>query len=80
MVYWLTRWHGMQEICSSIPALCTIFPIFLTLMTLVAMTMTLYKLAAAWLLNVPCECVCEVTACMYEIVSIKRLTIPVGRV
>ena len=58
----------------SIPVLGTIFPHT----ALVAMTMILYKLCTVWLLNLPWVCVCEVTAGMYEIVSIKRLTIPGG--
>ena len=48
----------------SIPALGTIFPIFITPMTLVAVTMILYKLYTVWLLSLPCVHACEVTACM----------------
>ena len=47
---------------ASILILGTIFPIFITPMTLVAVIMNLYKLHAVWLLNVPC--VSEVTFCM----------------
>ena len=36
--------------------------------------------AAVWLLNIPCVYVSEMTACMYVIVTIKRLTILRGRV
>ena len=57
---------------SLIPALGKMFPIFITPTTLVAVTMILYKL------NLPCVYVREVTACMYVIVSVKRLTIPGG--
>ena len=64
----------------SIPSLVTIFPIFVTPMTLVAVTMILYKLCAAWLLNLPCVCKCKVIVCMYIIVRIERLTIPEGQV
>ena len=59
------------------PTLGTVFPIFITPMTLVAMTMILYKLLV-WLLNLPCVCICQAIACMYVIVSIKRLRIPGG--
>ena len=38
------------------------------------------KLCAVWLLNLPCVCMCKVIACMYVILSIKRLTIPGRRV
>ena len=37
-----------------IPALGAIFPIFITPVTLVAMSMILYKLHAVWSLNLPC--------------------------
>ena len=37
-----------------IPTLGTIFPIFVTPMTLVAMTLILYMLHAAWLLKLLC--------------------------
>ena len=40
----------------SIPALGTIFPIFITPMTLLAVTMILCKLYTIWLLNLPCVC------------------------
>ena len=59
----------------SIRALGTIIPIFISPMTLVAMSMILYKLCTAWLLNLPCVCICKTTTCMYVIVSIKRLTL-----
>ena len=59
----------------SILTLGTIFPIFITHMTLVAVTMILYKLCTVWLLNLP---LCEVTAFMHVIRSIERLTIPGG--
>ena len=62
----------------SIPAIGTIFPIFISFMILVSMTRIPYELCAVWLLNLPCVYVCEVTACMYVIVSVKRLTIPEG--
>ena len=55
-----------------IPVVGAILPLVITPMILVAVTMILYKLCAVWLLNLPC--VCKV------IVSIKRLTIPGGRV
>ena len=38
----------------------------------------LYRHCALWLINLPCVCICKDTACMYVIVSIKRLTIPGG--
>ena len=44
---------GMPEMWVRGPALGTIFPIFITPMTLVSMTMILYKLRAEWLLNLP---------------------------
>ena len=56
----------------------TIFPIFITPITLVAMTMMLYKLCAVWLLNLPFMYIFKMTARMYVIVSIKTLTI-IGR-
>ena len=62
----------------SISALGAILPISITLMTPVAMTMIMYKLHAVWLLNLPGVCKCKVIACMYVILSIKRLTIPGG--
>ena len=60
----------------SIPALGTIFPISMTPTTLVAAIMILYKLYAAWLLNILCVCICNNTACMFVIIEIERLTIP----
>ena len=39
------------------PALGTIFPIFITPMTLVAVTMMLYNLLSVWLWSLPCTCV-----------------------
>ena len=48
---------------------------FITPKTLVAMTRILYKLCTVLSLNLRCVHVCEVNACMYVIVSIKRLTI-----
>ena len=54
-------------------ALGTIFPVFITLTTLVIMTIILYKLHDVWLLNLPCICICKAIASMYVIVSIKRL-------
>ena len=39
----------------------------------------LHKLHDVWLLNLLCLCICMAIACMYAIVSIKRLTIPGGR-
>ena len=43
----------------AIPTLGAIFPIFITPMKLVAVTMILYKLRTVWLLNLPCVmCVC----------------------
>ena len=39
-----------------------------------SMTMVLYKLCAVLLLNLSCVCICNVTACLNVIVSIKRLT------
>ena len=53
-------------------------PIFITPTKLVAMTMILYNLCTVWLLNLPCVCICKGIACMYVIVSIKRLTVPGG--
>ena len=65
----------------SIPTLGTLFLLFITHMTLVAVTMILsIQLCAVWLLNLPCRCIWMVIACMYGIVSIKRLTIRWGRV
>ena len=61
------------------PALSTVFPIFVTPTTLVAMTTILYKLCAVWLLNLPCVCKMAII-CVYVIVSIKKLTIPGGQV
>ena len=61
----------------SILTLGTIFPIFVTLMRLVAVAMILYKLHTVWLLNLLCVCRSKAIACMYVIV---RLTIPAGRV
>ena len=63
-----------------IPTLGTMFLIFLTPITLVAMTMIMYKLCAVCFLNLPCVCKCKAIACMYVIISIKRLTVPGGRV
>ena len=40
--------------------------------------MILYKLCTVWLLNLLCAYVCEVTACMCVILTIKRHTIPAG--
>ena len=48
----------------SSPTLGTVFPIFIKPMTLVAVTMILYKLQALWLLNLPCVVV-EPTLYMY---------------
>ena len=47
-----------------IPALNIIFLILITAMTLVAMAMILYWLYVAWLLNLTCVCLCDVTAYM----------------
>ena len=58
--------------CGFDPALRTIFPIPITLTTLIAMTMILYKLHAVWLLNQPCVHICKVIARVYVIVSIKK--------
>ena len=56
----------------SIPTQHTIFPIFNTSTTLVAVTMILYKLLIVWLLNPPCVMYTyKDMACMYLIVSIK---------
>ena len=64
----------------SIPTQGAMFRIFITPTSLVAMPTIMYKICTVWLLNLPCTYVCEVTVCMYVIVSIKRLTIPGGRV
>ena len=48
----------------SIPALGTLFPVFITPITLVAMARILYKLYAVWLLNLPCVYICKVIACI----------------
>ena len=63
---------------SSIPALGTMFPIFITPTTLVAMTTIVYMLCMVWLLNLPCVCI-YVIACFYVLVSIQIFTIPRGR-
>ena len=55
-----------------IKIIITIFPIFTAPMTLVGMTVNLYKLYGLLLLNLPY--VRSLIACMYIIVSIKRLT------
>ena len=55
---WKARNVGLSS------ALDTIFSIFVTLKTLVAMTMILYKLHAVWLLNLPCVCICKGN-CLY---------------
>ena len=47
--------QNAKDVGSS-PALGTEFPIFVTPMTLVAVTIILYKLLAIWLLNLPCVC------------------------
>ena len=60
------------------PTLGTVFPIFSAPMTLVVVSMILYKLHAVRLLNLPCVCICKAIACIYVTVSIKRLTIPGG--
>ena len=57
----------------SIPAQGTTFPIFISPINLVTVTMILYKL-----LNLLYVCVCTVTACMYLIIHFKRLKIPGG--
>ena len=45
-----------------------------------AVTRILYELQAVWLLILPCVCILwKAIACMYVIVSIKRITIPGGR-
>ena len=64
---WNTRGVGF------IHALGAIFAIFITLTALVAVTRSLYKLCAVWLLNEPCVRI-------GMSVSIKRLTIPGRRV
>ena len=76
-----TRTRNAGDVGSN-PVLSTVFPIFITPTTLVAVTMIPYKLCTVWLLNLPCVYmyVCEVTACMYALVNIKRLTIPGRRV
>ena len=57
---WNTRDMG------SSPALDTVLPIFVTPVTLVGVTMMLYKLHAVWLLNhVYPVYICKATACMY---------------
>ena len=61
----------------SIPTLGIIFPIFITPMTLVAVTMILYKVSVVWLLNLPCVSKCK-AHCLYVSVSIKSLTISRG--
>ena len=79
--------NGSTLICNardvgSIPALGTVFSIFHFHLThdTGAMNRILYKLCTVWLLNLPYVCICKVIACMYVIVSIKRLTSPEGRV
>ena len=56
----------------SISALGAIFPIFITPTILFFVNRILYKLCTVLLLNLPCVCICKVTACMYVIVSIKK--------
>ena len=56
-----------------IPALGTIFPIFITPMTLVVVTKIMYKLCSFWLFSLAYVYMCMATSCMYAIVSIKRL-------
>ena len=60
----------------SIPALCTIFPVFITPTTLVAVTMNLYKLHAVWFLNLPCELTVYGHCIDVYNLSIERLIIP----
>ena len=60
------------------PALCTVFPIVVPPMTMFAMTRILYKLHTVRLLNLPCLYICMTIACVYVIVSIRRLTIAGG--
>ena len=62
----------------SIPALGTIFPMFIAPNTLVAETMIIYKLRTGWLLNITCVCIRKITTCMYAIVIIRRITISRG--
>ena len=45
---------------ASIHALGTIFPIFITPMRLVAVTMIIYKLCDVWSLNLPCVCMQDI--------------------
>ena len=52
----------------------TLFSIFIIRRSPVAMTMILYKVHIVWLLNLPCVCICTVTACMYVILSINNDT------
>ena len=75
MVYTLVR--NAREV-GSIPALDTIFPIFIPPMTLFVVTMIPYKLCPVWSLNLRCVCIWKAIACMYVIISIKRVTIPGG--
>ena len=58
------------------PALGTIFPIFITPLTLVLLT----ELVQAMCCTVvePTLCICKAIACIYVIVSIKRIKIPGG--
>ena len=60
------------------PTLGMVFPICITPMTLVVVTMILYKICTVWLLNLLCVCICMAITCMYLIVSIQRLTISGG--
>ena len=49
--------HASPEMAKGVgsnPALDTIFPMFITPTTLVAVTRILYKLHAKWLLDLPC--------------------------
>ena len=62
----------------SIPDLGALFPIYVRHLTLVAMTMI--QAVCCMVVEPTPVYVCTVTAYMYIVISIKRLTIPGGRV
>ena len=58
-----------------IHVLGAIFPISITPMSFVALIMNLCKLCNVWLLNLSCVCVCQVSACIYVIISLSSLMV-----
>ena len=65
-----------KGVCS-IPFLGTIFPIFITFMTLFAMTMILYKLHIVSLLNLLCMYVyiCKAIACIKKTYNSREMSV-----